>query len=78
MQALEALSRELGVSPSTLAQYADAAGSYTIRNSHETAHKRTLPPRGSVDGILLAQRIRTECGTEKLRTLVAKNKRQGK
>lgn len=69
---LKALADELGVSASSLAQYADAAGSYTIRNSHSTPHRRKLPPRGSVEGMLLAERIRKECGTTHLRTLVGR------
>lgn len=69
---LEALASELGVSASTLAQYADAAGSYTIKNSHSTPHKRKLPPRGSPEGIVLAARIVTVAGTSKVRTLVSR------
>lgn len=71
-EALERIAVELGVRPSTLAQFADAAGSYGIRNSHSTPHKRKLPPRGSPEGILLAQRVRQETGTEKVRTLAPK------
>lgn len=71
-EALEQLAAEYGVAASTLAQYADAAGSYTIRNSHSTPHKRKLPPRGSPEGILLAERIRQEVGTERVRTLAPK------
>lgn len=68
-EALRRLALELGVSPMTLAQFADAAGSYTSRQSHSAPQRRKLPPRGSVEGMLLAQRIRQECGTEKVRTI---------
>jgi hypothetical protein len=70
--ALEQIAQELGVKPNTLAQYAEAAGSYSIRNSHSTPHRRKLPPRGSPDGILLAQRIRDAVGTDQVRTLAPK------
>jgi hypothetical protein len=76
IEALQRLADELGVSPKTVAQYADAAGSYTMRQSHETSHKRTLPPRGSLAGIELAERIRAECGTDRVRTLAVAIARQ--
>jgi hypothetical protein len=62
------------VKASTLAQYADAAGAYTTKQSHSTPHRRKLPPRGSPDGVILAERIRQAAGTDKVRTLTAKSR----
>lgn len=70
--ALEAIASEYGVKPNSLAQWVEAAGNYANRQSHSTPHVRKLPPRGSVEGILLAQRVIDECGTERVRTLAPK------
>lgn len=70
--ALKRLAAELKVSVGTLGQYADGAGSYTIRQSHQTPHRRKLPPRGSPEGIRLADRIKRETGTNSVRTLAVR------
>lgn len=71
-ESLRAIALSLGVSPMTLAQWVDSAGSYVKRNSHSTPHRRKLPPRGSVEGIQLAERVRRECGTDKVRTIAVR------
>lgn len=72
-EALEQIAAELGVKPSTLAQWCDSAGSYgRWQNAHSTPHRRTLPPRGSSDGMILAARIQQACGTTKIRTLAVR------
>jgi hypothetical protein len=70
--ALEVLALELGVSISTLAQYADGVGSYGAHHSHSSPRRRKLPPRGSVEGNLLAARIRRVAGTDNVRGVVRK------
>lgn len=67
--ALEAIAAEYKVKPNSLAQWVEGAGTYAKRYSHSSAHQRKLPPRGSMQGILLAARVIEACGTDKLRTL---------
>lgn len=63
------IAKEYGVKPNSLAQWVESAGTYAARVPHSTPHKRRLPPRGSIEGILLAQRVIDECGTPHPRTL---------
>lgn len=76
-ETLQRLADELGVKPMSLANYCDAAGSYAKANAHQTPHRRRLPPRGSVEGEALVERVRREVGTTKMRTVAVALQRQG-
>ena len=57
------------MSASTLAQYHDGAGSYGSPYPHSSGRPRKLPPRDSIEGMLLIAKIRSVAGTDKLRSM---------
>lgn len=57
------------MTPSTLAQWHDRAGSYRSEPEFSTGRPRRLPRRESVEGALLAARIRQATGSHNVRSL---------
>lgn len=71
-QRLVTVASQWGVSAGTLAQYVDRAGSYAAMTQEETGVPRSLPPRGSFEGITLAYDVAGVIGTTKARTIVTR------
>lgn len=71
---LDGLAQGFGVSASTLAQYVDMAGSYSNLTSRDSGVPRKLPPRASMEGIMLASTVTNAVGTSKMRNVVSSAK----
>lgn len=69
-EALNSVAETWGVSPSTLAQYVDMAGSYSNLTSRDSGVPRKLPPRASMEGIILASTVTNAVGTSNMRNVV--------
>lgn len=68
--ALSSIATSWGVAPSTLAQYVDCAGSYSTYTAKDTGVPRKLPPRASIEGIMLASTVTSTVGTPNMRNVV--------
>lgn len=70
--ALQDAAVEWGVTTNTLAQYVDCAGSYSSLTNRDSGVPRRLPPRTSIDGIILASKVTQAIGTDKARSVTVR------
>ena len=71
-EALSSIAARHGVTASTMAQFVDMAGSYSSLTTHESGVPRRLPPRASLDGIMLASKVSQAIGTPNARSIVVR------